>query len=98
MFWGFNSPTEGIDRLQDFNVIDDTIEVLGSAFSLPLGNLDPSRFFIGTGATNSSHRLIYNNNTKGLFFDRDGSGTIAAGQMASLPSLLNLTHNNFVVI
>ena len=94
----FNSPTEGIDSLQDFSVIDDTIEVSGSAFSLPLGNLDPSRFFIGTAATNSSHRFIYNRDTGGFFFDRDGSGSTAAVQMANLPALLNPTANDIMAI
>jgi Ca2+-binding RTX toxin-like protein len=90
----FNSSTEGIDSLQDFNVRDDMIEVSSTAFDIPLAILNPTQFLIGTEATNSSHRFIYNRDTGGFFFDRDGSGSIASVQIANLPALLNLTANN----
>jgi Ca2+-binding RTX toxin-like protein len=94
----FNSPTEGIDSLQDFNLIDDTLEVSSTAFNIPLATLNASQFSIGTEATNSNHRFMYENNTGNLFFDRDGSGSIASVKIANLPTLVNLTANNIVGI
>jgi len=71
---------------------------LSTAFALTAGNLDPSQLTIGSSASQPTHRLIYNNSNGALLFESDGSGSIAARQLANLPDSLNLTLNNFVVI
>ncbi|MBR8832288.1 MAG: calcium-binding protein [Chlorogloea purpurea SAG 13.99] len=89
----FNAPGEGIDTITDFNVIDDTLNVIGGGFGgLVAGNaITPAQFSIGSSATTADHRFIYNRTTGALFFDVDGSGAGAAVQFASLSPNLNLT-------
>ncbi|MBL1208511.1 hypothetical protein [Geminocystis sp. GBBB08] len=96
----FNSTSEGIDRLTDFNITDDTLRVLGSGFGggLITGTLLPTQFTIGSSATTSAHRFFYNSSTGGLFFDSDGSGATAAVQFATLSTGLALTNADLVVI
>jgi Ca2+-binding RTX toxin-like protein len=94
----FNSPTENVDRITDFYVVDDSIALKNIAFSLSVGILSRSQFFIGSNATNNDHRIIYNRNTGDLFFDNDGSGSNSAVQIAQLNPLLSLTYNDFIVI
>jgi Ca2+-binding RTX toxin-like protein len=97
-FFRFNSPTEGIDRITDFNVVDDLIALQSTDFSLPVGILNSSKFVIGSNATNNDHRIIYNRNTGDLFFDDDGSGSNSAVQIAQLNSRLSLTNQDFILI
>ncbi|MBD2495351.1 S8 family serine peptidase [Nostoc sp. FACHB-280] len=96
----FNSPTEGIDRITDFNVVDDTIAVSAAGFGGGLvagAAIAASQFIIGTAATTASQRFIYNNTTGGLFFDQDGSGAIAKVQIATLNTGLALTNADIFV-
>ena len=99
-FFRFNSLSEGIDRLTDFNVIDDTILVSRSGFGggLIAGTLPSNRFTTGSSATTSAHRFFYNSNSGGLFFDVDGNGVTAAVRMATLNTGLALTNADIVVI
>jgi len=46
--------------------------VLGSG--LTLGTLDVDQFTIGSAATNTSDRIIYNNAADALLFDSDSTG------------------------
>jgi hypothetical protein len=96
----FNSINQGIDRITDFSVIDDTIAVLGSGFGgLTVGTLSTSAFVIGSAATNFSQRFIYNNTNGGLFFDRDGIGTsFSSVQLGTLNSGLSLTNADFQIV
>ncbi|ELR99382.1 PD40 domain-containing protein [Gloeocapsa sp. PCC 73106] len=94
----FNSPTEGIDVLLDFNLQDDQIELLGTAFGLDPGILGAEALVIGTTALDQSDRLIYNPNTGELFFDADGNGTVEEVKIASMGNLLNLTANQILII
>ena len=96
----YNSRTEGIDRITDFSVIDDTITVFAIGFG---GGLEtgagaaiiPAQFVIGNSATTTNHRFIYNSSTGGLFFDADGNGTLLAStQIATLAPNLALTHQD----
>jgi Ca2+-binding RTX toxin-like protein len=96
----FNSSTEGIDRITDFSVVDDTISILSSGFGgLTVGTLSATAFVIGSAATNFSQRFIYNNTNGGLFFDRDGVGTsFNTVQIATLNSGLSLTNADFQIV
>ena len=100
-FFVFNSKTEGIDRITDFNVFDDAIAVSLAGFGGGLtanAYLNSSQFKIGTAATAATHKFIYNNTTGALYFDQDGTGLIGQVQIATLNSSLALTNNDIYVM
>ncbi|PSF33095.1 hypothetical protein C7H19_20595 [Aphanothece hegewaldii CCALA 016] len=97
----YNSPSEGIDTITDFNVNNDTIVLSTSGFGGGLVSnttLAVNQFTIGSAATTAAHRLIYNSVTGDLFFDVDGKGNIAATQLANLSANLALTNADFNII
>ncbi|BAQ67006.1 PD40 domain-containing protein [Geminocystis sp. NIES-3709] len=106
-YFRFNSSGEGIDaegtlraRITDFNVIDDTILIRRDGFSggLSLGTLPVNQFRVGSSATTSSQRFIYNSSNGAFFFDVDGNGATAAVQFATLNTGLALTNADILVI
>jgi Ca2+-binding RTX toxin-like protein len=99
-FFRFNSTSEKVDRITDFNITDDTIQIVKSSFNsnLALGILSSSRFTIGASATTSAQRFFYNSSNGGLFFDSDGNGATSAVQFATLNTGLALTNQDIVVI
>lgn len=102
-FFRFNSRTEGIDTITDFSKVSgntDKIQVLASGFSSGLvpGVLPSNRFVLGTAATNTTQRFIYNQATGALFFDSDGLGGISATQIATLTNKPTLAASDIVVI
>ena len=56
-----------------------------------------AQLVIGTAATNSSQRFIYNRTSGALLFDKDGNGSTAAVGFATLGSNLNLTFEDIFV-
>ncbi|MEA5576630.1 FG-GAP-like repeat-containing protein [Anabaena sp. UHCC 0451] len=99
----FNNPNEGIDTIQNFSSIDDTIEVSDTGFggSLVAGVLDASAFVSGAGittASNAAHRFIYNTSNGALFFDADGNGAGASIQLATLSGTLAINNTDIVII
>ena len=99
----YNSVSEGVDRITDFRVTDDTLVLSVSGFGggLAIGTLASNQFRIGanaTTATTADHRVIYNSTNGALFFDADGLGGSAATQFATLNSKLLLTNADFSVI
>ncbi|MCA3420179.1 MAG: calcium-binding protein, partial [Roseomonas sp.] len=76
-----------VDTIQGYNVADDTI-LLDDAIFGGVGaagtSLAASAFAIGTAATTTQHRIIYNSTTGALLYDADGSGGVAAVQFATL--------------
>ncbi|WP_016950859.1 calcium-binding protein [Anabaena sp. PCC 7108] len=98
--FGFNNFSEGVDTITDFNVADDFIQVSAAGFAggLTAGLFDAGQFTIGSAATSSDQRFIYNSATGQLFFDADGNGSGAQTQFAKLSTGLALTDANFSVI
>ncbi|MBX9257916.1 hypothetical protein H1Q63_29000 [Desmonostoc muscorum CCALA 125] len=98
----FNSFNEGLDTIDYFNPTNELIQVSATGFGggLSIGVLSTSQFTIGTSATTSTERFIYNSTTGALFFDQDGSaGAFTQVQFARLSTgLSSLTNNNFVVV
>lgn len=89
-----------IDRITDFNVLDDTIRLDDAIFAgLATGTLAPSAFAANlTGkATTPSDRIIYETDTGRLYFDSDGVGGTARVQFATLSAGLALANTDFVV-
>jgi Ca2+-binding RTX toxin-like protein len=104
--FAYNSPTEGIDKINDFVVGEDRLSISRSGFggdavfgrdSLVGSLLDEARFTLGTSATTASQRLIYNDRSGGLFFDADGVGGKAQVRLAQLVGNPALTNNSFSV-
>jgi Ca2+-binding RTX toxin-like protein len=90
----FISPTETLDRITDFSIADDTIEVSAAGFSSGLTanqSLTTNQFVIGTAATTSVQRFIYNSSTGALLFDSNGNASGASVQIATLSTGLAMT-------
>ncbi|MEH1999237.1 MAG: calcium-binding protein [Nostoc sp.] len=99
--FAFNSYNEGVDRLYDLNTTNELIQVSAAGFGggLSIGALETSQFTIGTSATTSNQRFIYDNVTGGLYFDLDGNaGGFTQVKFAQLSTGLSLSNNNFVVV
>ncbi|MCZ8226598.1 MAG: hypothetical protein O9324_22315, partial [Microcystis sp. LE19-84.1B] len=98
----FNNPNEGIDTITDFlSSQGDKIAVSAAGFGGGLAAgvpLTSAQFVLGTTALNASNRFIYNTITGGLFFDGDGTGTLAAIQIATLSSKPTLTASDILVL
>ena len=71
--------------------------VYGGGLSTP--SLLANQFTIGTSATTSEQRFIYNDITGALFFDLDGSASdYTQVKFALVTAGLSVTENNFVVV
>ena len=89
-----------VDRIIDFNVVEDTILLDQDIFSssLGLGNISAGELVIGPAAQDANDRIIYDSSTGALFYDNDGVGGNAQVQFASLSTGLVLTNLDFLVI
>jgi len=97
LFKNFNV---GVDTIYDFNTTNDVIQISALSFGggLSIPSLEANQFTIGTSATTSTQRFIYNDITGALFFDRDGSASgFTQTQFALVTAGLSLTENNFGV-
>ncbi|MGD1912353.1 MAG: calcium-binding protein, partial [Rivularia sp. (in: cyanobacteria)] len=97
----FNSTSEGIDTITDFNEgsIDQIlIDQSGFGGGLTIGIIDVSQLFIGSSASSSSHRFIYDDSTGDLFFDADGNGSAAQVQFANLLPFTGIDTVNIRVV
>ncbi|MEH2373716.1 hypothetical protein [Nostoc sp.] len=98
--FAFDNYKGGVDTIYDFNATNEIIQVSHYSFdrNLPRGSLQKNQFTLGTSATTSEERFIYNGATGALYFDKDGSATgFSQVQFAQLSTGLSLTNNNFVV-
>ncbi|MBF9233414.1 calcium-binding protein [Microvirga alba] len=89
-----------LDKIADFNVVDDTIQLSKSVFSkiAKKGVLAKSAFWIGAEAHDASDRIIYNSKKGILYYDADGSGKGAAIQIATLSKNLKLKAGDFFIV
>lgn len=100
----FNTAAEGLDKINDFTVVDDTITVSKAGFGAGLisntvnAAILANQFTIGSAATSSTHRFIYNNSTEVLFYDADGNGAGTTNQIATLSTGLSLTNADILVV
>jgi Ca2+-binding RTX toxin-like protein len=96
----FNSSTEGTDTITDFSTTVDIINVKASGFAggLTPGVLPNTKFVLGSSALDTNTRFIYNQPTGALWFDSDGTGSVAPLQIATLSNPANLSSNQIVVI
>lgn len=97
----FNAANEGVDRITDFSVADDTIQVSAAEFGdgLTAGSaIAVTQFVVGAAAQTTSDRLIYNPQTGALSFDVDGVGGANQTQIATLSTGLAMTNNDIFVL
>ena len=91
--------TANTDKINDFMVADDTIQLANTIFTkLTTGVLSADNFVIGSKALDSNDNLFYDSATGGLYYDADGSNAGAAVKIAVLGTGLALTHDDFVVV
>ena len=97
----FSAPSQGDDKINDFSVVDDTIDVSAVGFQgglTPGAVITPAQFVIGTEASDSFAQFIYNNNYGTLLFDIDGTGATNPVEFAVLSPNLALTNADIFVI
>jgi len=88
------------DRIVDFNPADDTISLIGEAFTAlsQAGTLAASAFQNGIAASGADVRVLYDAATGILRYDADGSGATAAVRFATLTTKPVVTNADFVVV
>ena len=84
------------DRIVDFNSGEDIVAFWAPTFSGLTADsfIRADQFQVGSAATTTQTRVIYNSATGALFYDSDGSGSASPIQVAALSPGLNLTHDN----
>jgi Ca2+-binding RTX toxin-like protein len=89
-----------VDRITDFSVKDDTINLENAIFEKAgkTGTLKSDMFRIGDKAHDASDRIIYDKKKGVLYYDADGSGSGAAVQFATLKDNLKLTCKDFFIV
>ncbi len=91
---------QGGDTITDFTVGEDLIVISASGFGggLIAGTLDESQFVVGTAASDSDDRFIYNANSDRLFYDSDGNGTNQQRAIASFTNGVVLSNEDIEVV
>ena len=91
---------QGGDTITDFAVGQDLIVISASGFNsdLSTGTLDESQFVVGTAASDSDDRFIYNANSDRLFYDSDGNGTNQQRAIANFTDGVVLSNEDIEVV
>ncbi|MBM6579446.1 hypothetical protein ILT44_04560 [Microvirga sp. BT689] len=88
-----------VDRISDFSVKDDTIELHTNVFTnLEAGDLGKQSFWTGAKAHDANDRVIYDAKKGYLYYDADGSGAAKQVLFANLSKNLKMTASDFDVI
>lgn len=94
--------TANVDKITDFAVVDDTIQLQNAIFTklTATGVLNTANLKIGSAAADANDLIIYNTTTGGLYYDADGNGAGVAVQVAVLGVTTHpvVTNADFVVI
>jgi uncharacterized protein len=99
----FNNSTDGIDKIVDFVVGEDRIDIVSAGFggAAAVGNvgiLEAGKLFFGAAASSTSDRFIYDRSSGSLYFDADGAGGNAQVRLAQFVANPNLTNASFAVV
>ena len=88
------------DKIADFNADEDLIHLEDSALKgmSGTGGLAASAFHIGAVATDDDHRIIYDEETGKLYYDRNGDAAGGVTKIARLSPGLDLSHQHFEII
>lgn len=96
-----SAPSGGVAvRLIDFYAGADRIALDDAVFAAlgPVGTLDEEAFHAGAAAADASDRIVYDSTTGELFYDADGTGTVAALLLAVVATGTSITAADFVVV
>jgi VCBS repeat-containing protein len=88
-----------VDTIQDYNTASERIGLHASIFTGSGGNgtLAAARFKLTTSPLDANDRIIYNQATGNIYFDRDGSGSAAAILFASVSDGTVLNNADFFI-
>ncbi len=86
-----------VDKITDFTVNHDTIWLDATIFGAVGSKLSKSEFHIGAKAHDGNDRIIYDDKTGELFYDKNGDKKGGDTLFAKLDKHLHLDHNDFVV-
>ena len=94
------NPNDGGDTITDFVVGTDKIAAVASGFGgeLSAGELSESSFVMGSAATNSEQRFVFNDASSELFFDADGLGAASQQLIATLDGVSNLSAGDILLL
>ncbi|PSB43939.1 hypothetical protein C7B80_22450 [Cyanosarcina cf. burmensis CCALA 770] len=101
--FGFTSPGDGVDRITDFNSIDDRINIYSynfpvSGFIGQSGTALPTNMFrLGSSALDGDDRFVYDRSRGELFFDQDGSGAANQVLIATFANNPVIAANDIVI-
>ncbi len=102
----FSSATFGIDTLQDFSLREDVIVLSKRSFTALVsrrgwGFSNRAEFAVVANDTlvgSSSGKIVYSLRSGGLFYNRDGVGSLAGTRFATIAGQPLLTPNNIYVL
>ncbi|WP_280136966.1 MULTISPECIES: hypothetical protein [unclassified Rhizobium] len=96
------SASTNVDKITDFNVADDTIQLENAIFTklTKTGTLSADAFYASTSgkAHDASDRIIYETDTGKLIYDSNGNASGGEVLIATLSKNLALTNADFVII
>jgi len=95
--FGSLATTANVDRINGMD-IDDRILLDHTVFGLTPGALPAGAFALGTAATEADDRIIYDQTSRALLFDPDGSGAQAAQLFAFISNPFTLDATYFAVV
>ena len=104
---GFNSflfntapSSSNLDRITDFNVAADEIQVENAIFTGvgAAGIISADAFHVGATAADAEDRIVYNKLTGALLYDSNGTGGGGFVQFALLPKNLALTRADIEIV
>ncbi|WP_075290122.1 calcium-binding protein [Pararhizobium arenae] len=91
-----------VDRITDFNVADDTIQIENAVFTAigAAGPLSASKFVKNTTglAGDNDDRIIYETDTGKLFYDSNGKASGGSVHFATIGSNLSVTASDFLIV
>jgi Ca2+-binding RTX toxin-like protein len=93
--------TTNLERITDFSVADDTIQLENAIFTklTGVGTLSAANFRASTAGTaaDANDFMLYDTDSGALFYDADGTGVGGAVQLVIIGTGLALTAADFVV-
>ena len=90
------SASTNVDRISDFSTAQDRIYLRRYIFSaVALGMLPAAQFRLGTAAGDADDRVIYDQATGNIYYDRDGTGAAGRILFARVPAGTALTNAQF---
>jgi len=97
------SASTNVDRIRDFSVADDTIQLenaIFTRFGTKTGPIASGNFKASTTgrATDSNDYILYETDTGKIFYDADGNGAGGSVQIALVGTQLALTAADFVLV